>query len=126
MPRPARTSRASGAMPSPQPLSRGKSARSTTSTRADGSARRAAAAQAAPAGPPPTTTTSQCSTDQTLGAGARGALLLLGGQCPPGVEVVLGRLGGGDEVQQHVAEPVRLVEVRPVPGAVEHLDPGAG
>src|SRR3954447_4222749 len=71
MPSPARTSSASGAMPSPHTLSRGKAARSSTSTRAEGSACRAAAAHAAPAGPPPTTTTSQCSTDQTVGSRRR-------------------------------------------------------
>ena len=42
-----------GAMPSPQDLSRGKSARSSSSTRSDGSARSAPRAAAAPAGPAP-------------------------------------------------------------------------
>ena len=44
-----------GAMPSPQDLSRGKSARSRSSTRSEGSARSAPRAVAAPAGPAPTT-----------------------------------------------------------------------
>ena len=55
----ASTSSACAAMPSPHALSRGKSARSSSSTLAP--ARRAASAAAAPAGPAPTTTTSNSS-----------------------------------------------------------------
>src|SRR5687767_5562738 len=116
MPSSSSTSNASGAMPSPHTLSRGKSARSRTSTRALGAASRAAAAHAAPAGPPPTTTTSQCSTGQTLGA------VVLGEQRAPAVPVVGRRLGRGDEVEQDLDEPVGLVEVRPVAGRPEDLD----
>ena len=54
-----------GAMPSPQDLSRGKSERSSSSTRRDGSTRSAPSAAAAPAGPAPTTTRSQVVTAVT-------------------------------------------------------------
>src|SRR3954468_19889330 len=52
-------------MPSPQALSRGKSARSSSSTRASGFRMRAPSAAAEPAGPPPTTTRSQVSSTDT-------------------------------------------------------------
>ena len=55
----SRRSMTCGAMPSPQDLSRGKSARSSSATRSDGSTRRAPIAVAAPAGPAPTIARSQ-------------------------------------------------------------------
>ena len=55
------TSITCGAMPSPQHLSRGKSARSSSRTRRSGDSARAPSAVAAPAGPAPTTTRSQVS-----------------------------------------------------------------
>src|SRR5689334_14116948 len=52
-------------MPSPQALSRGKSDRSSSSTRASGRRSFAASAAAEPAGPPPTTSRSQVSATTT-------------------------------------------------------------
>src|SRR5829696_8636828 len=57
----ASSSRPCAAIPSPHALSRGKSARSSSSTRASGRAWTAASAAADPAGPPPTTTRSHVS-----------------------------------------------------------------
>ena len=62
------TSRTWGAMPSPQHLSRGKSARSSSSTRRSGVSARAPSAVAAPAGPAPTITRSQVSFGSPRGA----------------------------------------------------------
>src|SRR5919206_2923312 len=105
-PRPARTSSASGATPSPHTLSRGKSARSSTSTEAP--LRRAASAAADPAGPPPTTTTSQrCTLRPPAGArrerasgGGRGVLPPLAGRVLVALDEGEQLVGVGDHAQR--------------------------
>src|SRR5690242_2706158 len=76
------TSRTCGAMPSPQGLSRGKSARSSSSTDAPGRTRSADSAAALPAGPAPTTMRSQSCGTAPVCAGMHGSAARDAGRRP--------------------------------------------